>query len=96
MQRDVVRLVSQRLQNRAVPSNPIGAIVTRTAGDELNVPINLAHAFGCFQRKRRILLRTLVSHLPWPIDFVTERPILNLVRLLSSVLPPLIRPESMA
>ncbi len=94
MQRDVIDLVFERVEDRPVPANPvrIGPEVGGAAGDQLDAGILPPHGHGRDQRELSVVLRVLVAELPGPVDLVAEAPDLDVPRLLPAVLGTLLGP----
>ncbi len=90
--RDEVDLVAQRLEDRPVPADPVGAVVARAAGDQADRRIDGAHDLGRLEREPRVLAGRLVAELPRAVHLVAEAPVLHAVGRRVAVLAPLVGP----
>src|SRR5262249_1310812 len=97
VQRDVVDVVSERVEHGAIPPDPVGAaaVVAGAAGDQLDVAIDGAHRLPRFQRESGVFFGALMTELPGAVDLVSQAPVDYFVGRLMSVLATLICPVGM-
>ena len=77
MQRQVVGVVLQVFEHRAVPAGPIriGAEVGAPGGDQLDVGVGPLHQLGGFQGELAVVFGAAVAHLPGAVHLVAQAPI---------------------
>ena len=96
VQRDIVDFVTQSVQHGAIPSDPVRAVITRSAGHQLDRFIHQSHGLRGLERELGVIFGVLVPQLPPAVDLVTEPPIFHLVRVVTPVLAALVGPISVA
>src|ERR1019366_8486366 len=88
VKREIVGVLAEVLENRAVPGGPVraGAEVGRAGGDQLDGGVGPLHELGGFEGELAIVVGAAVAHLPGAIHLVTEAPELDLPGIAASVL----------
>ena len=89
MQRKIIDIAFEGIQEGTVPANPIDAwtVIGGPGGNQLNGGIGPTHQFSRFQSKPAVVFGAAMTHLPGAIHFVTQSPVNYAPGLFSAIFP---------
>ena len=88
VQREVVDVMLQMLQDGAIPSGPIGvgAEIGGARRDQLDAGVGPLHQLGGFQREFAVIVRRTMTHLPGTVHLIAQAPVGDFPGLRAAIL----------